>query len=339
MTSFAELPMDMKTRLQAAAEWSLRLRKNPSLEFSQEYITWISKRENLEAIRAVDNGWASVAQFSSSPEMLELRRSALQRVRGTGKQSWFSSKAAHRIAAALVVSSIAGATLFFNYENAATEYQTEVGVRRVIALPDGSRISMDSNSEVHVRYTKTARILELDRGRARFDVAHDPERPFTVSANGETVIAVGTSFNVERLASALVVTLIQGHVVIKKSDGTETTMAMAAKRPQAVSLTAGEQFISRAGAQPVIAQANLQTAVAWESGHIILKDETLGEAVERMNRYTDKPISVDPSVAGIRISGVFNAGDMGAFVSAVTSYFPVQASLASDNTIVLQRRS
>jgi transmembrane sensor len=71
----------------------------------------------------------------------------------------------------------------------------------------------------------------------------------------------------------------------------------------------------------------------------VFKDVTLAEAVERVNRYTGKPVMVDPSVAAIRISGVFNAGDVGSFVSAVTSYFPVQATTTSDSNILLQRRS
>jgi transmembrane sensor len=80
-------------------------------------------------------------------------------------------------------------------------------------------------------------------------------------------------------------------------------------------------------------------ANAWPSGRLIFNGDTLGEAVARENRYTDHPIQVDPSIASIRIVGAFNAGDVSAFVSAVTSYFPVQATTTADNAILLQRRS
>ena len=43
----------------------------------------------------------------------------------------------------------------------------------------------------------------------------------------------------------------------------------------------------------------------------------------KRNRYASAPIEVDPSVAGIRISGTFNAGDTAAFTEAVSTYFPV----------------
>ena len=45
------------------------------------------------------------------------------------------------------------------------------------------------------------------------------------------------------------------------------------------------------------------------------------------------------SVASLRMSGVFNAGDVSAFVSAVTSYLPVEATTTGENVILLQRRS
>jgi len=90
---------------------------------------------------------------------------------------------------------------------------------------------------------------------------------------------------------------------------------------------------------PQVKPANMQAATAWEAGQLIFKDVSLDEAVARENRYTDKPVIVDPSVASIRVSGVFNAGDVASFVSAVTSYFPVQATTTSDNEILLQRRS
>jgi len=63
-------------------------------------------------------------------------------------------------------------------------YRTALGERRAVTLADGSQITLDSSSEVMVRYSANARALTLVRGQARFDVTHDVERPFTVTANG-----------------------------------------------------------------------------------------------------------------------------------------------------------
>src|SRR5688572_22186444 len=42
-------------------------------------------------------------------------------------------------------------------------YQTAVGVRSTIMLPDGSRLTLNTNSAVRVAYTNRSRMLMLDR--------------------------------------------------------------------------------------------------------------------------------------------------------------------------------
>lgn len=341
MTRFADLSPQERERFDAASEWHLRLRKEPSLELTREYLTWIADERNARALEAIEAGWTAIGDLATTPDLLTLRRGALARAHKSGMHSWHPRRTVWRAFAATLVVAIIGSAIWYRLADADRVYHTDVGERRVIALSDGSRISMDSDTEVRVHYSERARTLELDRGRARFDVAHDVTRPFTVTAGTETVVAVGTSFNVERLGGTVLVTLIQGHVVIKGAAPSPILriVEITPKSKPSVSLSAGQELVATADAKPVISQANLQTATAWESGHLIFKDETLAEAVEHVNRYTERPISVDPDIASIRVSGVFNAGDIGSFVSAVTSYFPVQATTNSDSTIILQPRS
>ncbi|MEI9992989.1 MAG: FecR domain-containing protein [Rhizomicrobium sp.] len=337
MSAFDTLPSDEQARLETAAVWWQRLRSSPSTELSAEFLTWIGQPANRRALDAVESTMSALDDFGATPKILDMRRSALTRLRNAGVKRWAPWQGIGQIAAAALLLVAIGGGLWYIQGQRPTAYATDVGERRVVALPDGSRISLDSDSEVEVRYSSAARTIMLDRGRARFDVAHDVTRPFTVSAGAETVVAVGTSFNVERLGSTVLVTLIQGHVLIKGASGSD-----GAPRPgpkPTVSLVAGEQLVAVRNATPVVTPANLDAATAWEEGHLVFRGEPLGEAVQRVNRYTDHPIVVDPSVASVRISGVFNAGDIGSFVSAITGYFPVEATTDSDNRITLQRRS
>ncbi len=333
--SFAALAPSEQALLEAAAAWHERLRADPATRTSSDYLDWAANPDNSRALQAVDEGWSAVDDVAAAPEMLALRQAALRRAREARLRQWRPRLAVVRaIAAALLVSILGSGGYYLLWPW--TTYRTDVGERRIVALPDGSRISLDSDTDISVHYSKTARTLTLDRGRARFDVAHDVTRPFAVTAGTETVVAVGTSFDVEKLGTKVLVTLLQGHVVIKSA--TATMSPVAAKR--VVALSAGEQLIAtRLNPRPVIAPANVQLATAWEAGHLIFKDETLLEAVARVNRYTERPIVVDPSLASLRVSGVFNAGDVSSFVSAVTSYFAVEATTTGDNNILLQRRS
>jgi transmembrane sensor len=337
MSAFRDLSRDEQNRLEEAARWHLSLARDPSLERSAEYVDWRSDPRNVNARAAVGDAWSGVGAMDTMPEVLEMRRQALALLRRTGTEPWRRRNTGVRVAAAVLVLALFGGGAFYLALDRPTAYKTDIGERRIVALPDGSRISMDSDTRVSVAYYKTGRAITLERGRSRFDVAHDPSRPFTVTAGSETVVAVGTLFDVERLRSTVLVTLIQGQVVIKNGRG--ATSPSAGGPPTSVSLKAGEQLVVSQKSQPAVVAADLKIAAAWEAGHLVFRDEPLGDAVARVNRYTGHPVVVDPSIESIRISGVFNAGDIGSFVSAVTSYFPVQASTTENDSIFLQPRS
>lgn len=337
MSALPEQPQEMKRRLDEAAEWHLRLSKDADPAIRAEYRLWAADPDNSRAVEAVGQGWDAVGALRNSPELLEMRQQALARLRRTGVQRYSRRGRWGRAAAACLIVGLAGGALLYQMRLQPVEYETEIGGRRVVALPDGSHVSMDSDTALQVSYTDTARALTLTRGRARFDVAHDASRPFTVTAGAETVVAVGTSFDVEKLGSTVLVTLLQGQVVVKQEEGALPVRGISKAKPS-VPLTQGQQLVAARHTQPTVASADLQVAAAWEAGHLVFHDEPLGAVVERVNRYTEHPVSVDPAAADIRISGVFNAGDVGSFVSAITGYFPVQATTTGSGRILLQHR-
>lgn len=337
MSALSEQSQDMQRRLDEAAEWQVRLSQDSDPALRADYRRWATEPGNARAAEAVGKGWAAVGALSSAPEVLEMRQQALARLRRAGAQHATWRGRWGWAAAACLVLAMAGGGAILEFRLQPVDYETEIGGRRVVALPDGSHVSMDSDSAMEVRFTETERAITLTRGRARFDVAHDTSRPFTVTADHETVVAVGTSFDVEKLGSTVLVTLLQGQVVVKQDEGALPIRAIARSKPS-VSLTPGQQLVAARHTIPTVASADLQVAAAWEAGHLVFHDEPLGSVVERVNRYTEHPVTVDPSAADIRISGVFNAGDVGSFVSAITGYFPVQATTTGSGKILLQHR-
>jgi transmembrane sensor len=319
----------------AAAEWWHRGQDDSALLASPEFLDWMKNPEHAAAFEAVKLSMATLHEFAATPKILKMRRSALARLHGLSVEQWVPWRIVTRIAAALLVVAIAGGALVYQ-KTRTVVYATETGERRVVALSDGSRISLDSGSQVDVRYTRGARALVLRKGRARFDVAHDTTRPFTVAVDDETVVAVGTAFSVEKLNTQISVTLLQGHVLVKNLS---TAALKPGCSPSTVSLIAGERMVTSNGCGHVMKSINVEAETAWEAGHLVFRGVPLGEAVEQVNRYTDHPIAVDPSVASIKISGVFNAGDVGSFVNAITGYFPVSATTDANDNITLQRHS
>jgi transmembrane sensor len=102
-----------------------------------------------------------------------------------------------QVAAALVTIA-AGVALWAGYALRAPQYVTGVGEQRVLKLPDGSIVTLNTRSRVTVRYNDNERRVELADGEAHFDVQPDAERPFRVISGGAAVQAIGTQFNVRR---------------------------------------------------------------------------------------------------------------------------------------------
>jgi transmembrane sensor len=107
-------------------------------------------------------------------------------------------------------------------------YTTAAGEARFLPLDDGSVVQLSANTEVLVRMTAAERRVVVFRGEAFFVVAHEANRPFTVSSAGTKVHALGTEFSVRRTSSEVArVQVVRGSVAVTDSglsfDGVVTT--------------------------------------------------------------------------------------------------------------------
>lgn len=331
---------DEMLRLASAAAWRVRLTE-AGLESSEAFEAWLAEdAANEAAWRQVAAPWNLLGEHATTPEVMQARRDALARAAAQGRLASREQSLASRVyrlsaLAAGVIVVVAGVLWLVARP---TEYRTAFGERRVVTLEDGSKVSLDSDTTVQVRYSTDARHLKLLMGQARFDVAHHAQRPFSVDAGDRTVIATGTSFNIDLRESEVVVTLIEGHVLVTSRDSRSRLPMAATPAATALSLDAGETLTAAIDTvqTPRIEQASLDTVTSWESGRLIFDDEALGDVVERVGRYARQPIVIaDDRAAELRISGVFNVGDVTTFVDTVSRYLPVRATSRPDGTIVL----
>ena len=75
---------------------------------------------------------------------------------------------------------------------------TAVGEQRQLVLEDGTRVFLNTDTRIVVKYDETARRVELRRGEALFNVAKRSDWPFIVVAGDRQVKALGTSFVVRK---------------------------------------------------------------------------------------------------------------------------------------------
>ncbi|HVK80111.1 MAG TPA: FecR domain-containing protein [Verrucomicrobiae bacterium] len=313
--------MSMRDTSSEAAHWAMLRSEGPlDAKREAEFELWLNTSpEHQAAMRNTDLGLLSLAEAASSPELLAMRGGALERARKQARARWstgFGGARALAIAATLLLCILGGLAAVLTPHT----YSTGVGERRVVALEDGSRLSLDAATRVRVRYTNSERRLWLEQGRAKFDVAHNPLRPFSVSARGRTVVATGTSFSVELIDTEVRVLLYQGSVALLDANAPRVDSAHDS------TLRPGQEFVAIDSATPpILHNVDMVRARSWEGGQLVFDDEALAVAVARVNRYAHTPIELSPNTdPDLRISGVFNANDTAAFVDGVTALLPLQ---------------
>ena len=211
-------------------------------------------------------------------------------------------------------------------------YRTRRGEQRQLILDDGSRLMLDTDTRIHVRYSDAERRLTLERGRAYFKVAKDTSRPFRVFVGDDEVRALGTAFDVRKDRGGARVTLEEGVVAVYRAD---SPRPQGVRTPSAI-LKPGEQA-SIAGPEPVrVATVDLEREQAWRYGRLVLDEAPLAEAIADLNRYGGRQVVLaDPALAGVKVSGVFHTRDPDAFVEAITAALPVRLAEETSRELVL----
>ena len=205
--------------------------------------------------------------------------------------------------------------------------ETERGERREVALADGSVLQVDPQTRMRVKLRDSERIVELERGRALFRVAKDPQRPFLVYANGTVARAVGTSFAVEHETQDVVVTVAEGKVAVSVSHPED----LRHEPELAAVLVANQQLtVDQAGSTTSVRKVDSERELAWTRGRLVFDDTPLAQVVADFNRYNRVQLRIDDASLGARtVSGTFDASDPDSFLAFIESV--ARVSVARDN--------
>lgn len=324
--------------LEVATLWRQRKDQGEwSIDDEAEFEVWLQTDErHVSAFEMVGEVCDFLDDHAASPELIGVRRDLLGRFQRQVRGRWTGRKALpnRRAVAAILVAGVVSAGGGLAALNQGDVYRTGLGERRVVMLKDGSVLSLDAMSRVSVRYSKSERRLTLQEGQARFDVAHDTSRPFSVVARDRKVIATGTAFNIDMVSPEVRVTLIEGRVLVQPRGPGLLRQEPVARTT--VELRPGQALVAKpASPADLVEPTDLAQATAWQQGQLMFEDEPLGQAVERVNRYTDRKIVVaDAKAAALPVTGAFNAGDVKAFLEAVDEFHPVQVVYGSDQVVL-----
>lgn len=348
-------PMIPASLAEEAGAWDARLRAPDCTDEDRaRFASWRDAdpvhRQTFEHLQTIV---ATLRDERGRADIRALRDEALRAGEQRRSRVWFASAAAAVAALVLGVVVWKGPSPDWLHEpiaaaitrlSGARIYSTSTGQRSTFVLDDGSSIELNAQSRIEVRFSDYRRDVALVEGQALFNVARDLHRPFIVRAGNRQVLALGTRFDVRLDSTSVQVTLLEGTVRVEEN----TAMW---KRGQEIELTPGQQLVAKIDtpSQPtstrtsgtgadVIRDIDVDKVTGWREGRIYFEDLPLEQAVREMNRHSTVHIRLESAeLAGLRVNGMFKAGDQEIFVSALQEYFQVEARRQGAREIVLTK--
>lgn len=312
---------------QEAADWYARLNSQViDTRDVTDFEAWRKNPENRKAYDEISLAAANLRGLRGDPALEAMADDALERAARRQKARTIGARVGVGVmlAAGLAVGAIGltGAS--------GERFESGVGERRVVRLEDGSEVTLNTNSRIAVRLSRGERRVSLLRGQAFFDVAHDQNRPFVVSAGQTSVTAVGTRFDVYRRADAVQVTLTEGKVAVREREH--------ADRPWM--LSPGQKIVVGKAPTTRPANADVTAETSWTLGQLVFHDAPLSQAVAEVNRYSEKKITLASDAPhDLLINGTFPTGDVDGFTLAVSNMLNLETHpINSGRAIELRSR-
>lgn len=302
-----------------ATAWFSHQRSGQMTQADQAALrTWLAESPvHLAAYRSVRGAWSELGALRTHPRVMTMREGPAP-LRAQGRRRF----AIGAIAACMLVLVGAAGWQWRSGQRALGDhtFTTAFGERATITLPDGSELTLNTDTVVRTRADAARRLIYLDKGQVYFKVAKDARHPFVVTAGDRTITALGTAFDVRVDNGVFKVTLVEGKVRVESTvpdPGAPSTTTEV----QATEMTPGSQLVAPDDGEWRLTRTNAAVETSWTRGQLIFDDEPLRDVVAELNRYSPRKMVVpNETLQDTPISGNFKPGDVDGFVFALEKF-------------------
>ncbi|MBD3749769.1 MAG: FecR family protein [Sphingobacteriales bacterium] len=173
---------------------------------------------------------------------------------------------------------------FYHLKDIVTISTTNLNTKN-IALPDGSTIFLNNNTEVTYSKSKfiTLRELKLSKGECFLNIVHQPDKPFSIEYKDIKVTDVGTSFNFKVSKNQVIVNVQTGEVKLN-----------IVNKPIDINAKAGE-FVSYDWSNQRIVKEKISDLnfKAFVDHHLYFNDSSLEEVVKTLEEVYHRQIIIE----------------------------------------------
>lgn len=309
--------MDSQSVDAQAASWFTRNRNDHSRATRKAFGQWLEQPGNAQAYQQFEQLWDDLAALRQLDKPVEFR---------PRKTAYW--RPAMATAAALVCTLLAS-----NLGTVPTPVRqllsSQDGQPRNVTLPDGSHLSLNANTRLHIEFDAERRVVYLEQGQMYLEVVPDKERPLYVDAGTAKARVVGTAFDVRRGQQELVLSVDHGLVAFETPG----------EQREALLLGARERVVYTPARGDLTRQPLGEGEVAdWRNGHVAFRNRELASLVDELSLYRPAAVLLaDPALASYRVSGNLDVHDPDALLNALPALLPVKTVTLADGRMRIER--
>jgi len=176
--------------------------------------------------------------------------------------------------------------------------QTAPGESRTVALAGSGSIELAGNTRLELD-RDDPRFARLEEGQAMFNIEHHAAHPFTLHLGDDTLVDLGTAFDVRRDRSGVTVSVAEGKVAFNPRTGTSVRLepgTMLAVPADSASLVLSKIAVDQVG--------------EWRQGRLTFRQDSLSQIADRLSSATGISFSAAPENSDETYSGSVLTGPL-----------------------------
>ena len=228
-----------------------------------------------------------------------------------------------RMAAAVLIAAL---LLFSGYEafkspssRLLTMVTSEKEVMNPISLPDGTLVSLNSNTKFSYpnEFSGNTREVTIE-GEAFFQVKPNKNKPFIIHAGNAQIKVLGTSFNVNAYPNAK-----QVEVIVETGRVQFSNKNLENLKTNELILIQGDKGTLEYSSNSMIKMTNQNpNFIAWKTRNLIFKATPLSEVIEDLKKVYKVNIDItDPALNGLKLTAQYNDYKLDFILELIKSTF------------------
>lgn len=211
-------------------------------------------------------------------------------------------------------------------------FETHYVIANDIKLPDNSYISLDAQSHVDIRFYKHQREVNLEKGKAYFEVKSNLNRPFIIKSGQTKIEVVGTKFEVIKENKNTQVKVYEGIVKlmhIYKNNKSEVIRLL--KKGETISLNDNGKI-------------NFYTSVisssiaSWRNNILNFQNVSLQNVLKKFSNYYNIHTYFNANyLKNFMITGRFNIKEFDKFLKALPKIHPLNIQRKGDKLLISEK--